>query len=270
MREEKIHLVFGERSKSVLLKSKELAIPEDSIVVLNDDLTIGPIAKLDQPEGILERKQWLKKNIPCLEETSLSDDNIHKDFEAIQYLKSQIERYEKIYLWFGNISGERLYKARLISELVQWSDKLVLMEIPDIKIKSKFGAEYAPVSLAIMSPEEIPLITKYLKEITPKESKVWEDMWSSLISDDGWLRMSEIDGTIKTMDVSALDQALLENCKDEFQKSARIIGTTLVAIDFEIGDHTLNWRLTELAKNKKLEYKGALNCMRQYEVKKRK
>jgi hypothetical protein len=263
------HILFGNFRKEALLNIKNFPIEPESLICLYDDLSIGPIAKLDQTNGIFERAKWIEKSMPCLEETSFSYDRVQKDFEQIQSLKTRIDQYDKIYIWFGKTNRERLYKARLISELGRWYQKLILLDIPDIKIQSKSGHDYEPVSINIMHPDDIHLITKYFRAISIEECKVWKELWQVLENEDGLLRLPQADGTIKTTEVSVIDQALMENCKDDFQNSARVVGYTLVALDFEVGDHTLNWRLIELAKNNVLDHKGELNCLRQYEVKKR-
>ena len=55
-------------------------------------------------------------------------------------------------------------------------------------------------------------------------------------------------------------------CSNEFQKSARIIGGTLVETEFSISDWFLNWRLIKMSEMNKIETIGELKDMRDYEV----
>lgn len=72
---------------------------------------------------------------------------------------------------------------------------------------------------------------------------------------------------VEMQEDSCFDSALLVNCTNEFKKSARVVGESLIDTDFYVSDTILSWRLKELVRQKKLEAKGTLHKMRDYEVK---
>ena len=53
-------------------------------------------------------------------------------------------------------------------------------------------------------------------------------------------------GAILHKPVSYFDPILLSRSNDQFMKAARVIGHSLVDMDFSVGDGYLNWRLKEL------------------------
>lgn len=48
------------------------------------------------------------------------------------------------------------------------------------------------------------------------------------------------------MQTEDLDRWVLSRSNEQFMKAARVIGHSLVDMDFSVGDGYLNWRLKEL------------------------
>ena len=81
------------------------------------------------------------------------------------------------------------------------------------------------------------------------------------------VRMVDVKGVFRDLVADKINRTLISFCKPEYQKSALVIGETLVALEFEVSDATLNWMLKALVRNGQLEAKGKLREMRDYEVK---
>ena len=78
-------------------------------------------------------------------------------------------------------------------------------------------------------------------------------------------------GQIVAKDETYFDSLLMSYCTNEFQAPARIIGQALGHLfrtghDF-IGDGYLSWRLKQLVLMNKIEIRGKLEKMQDYEVK---
>ena len=71
-------------------------------------------------------------------------------------------------------------------------------------------------------------------------------------------------GQMIEKDEDYFNSFLLTYCTHEFQKPARSIGYTLCAIDFNVGDSYLNYRMKQLALMKKVVFRGELKHMRDY------
>lgn len=262
-----IHVVFGDSARLTLLSSQEMAPHLDSVISLNDDLRVGPIVNLSQSNSIIDRQSWLTQNNPCLIEREYFCSNVSMDIQKIQNLRAKLKKDKKIYIWCGRRTLDLLGTARLIFELENHFESLVITDIPEIKIRSKFGHDYIPECLGVMNPEEVHLIEKYFRSLNEQDCKSWVKLWTRLMSENKALRISSTDSLIESVEESYFDTTLLSNCTNQFLNSARVIGKTLFDIQFEASDSTLNWRLVHLAKSKRLNFTDKLNCMREYMVK---
>ena len=267
MNSDSIHVVFGDSARKTLISSQEIAPHLDSVISLNDDLRVGPIVNLPQSNSIVERQSWLTQTNSCLIQREYFCSNISKDIQKIQDLRAELKKEKKIYIWCGRTTLDRVATARLVFELENHFESLVITDIPEIKIRSKFGHDYIPEHLGVMNPEEIHLIQKYFKSMTVQDCKSWINLWTRLMRENKTLRISSTDSIIESVEESYFDNTLLSNCTNQFLNAARVIGITLFDIKFEASDSTLNWRLVRLAENKRLNFTGKLNCIRDYMVK---
>lgn len=80
------------------------------------------------------------------------------------------------------------------------------------------------------------------------------------------LRIMDEDGRLVDVPNAYFDIYLLSNINNEFNRAGRIIGHTLVDINFIVGDLYLNWRLKELSSVGKVMFRGELKEIRDYEV----
>ncbi|WP_215225735.1 DUF3658 domain-containing protein [Echinicola shivajiensis] len=118
-----------------------------------------------------------------------------------------------------------------------------------------------------MNSEEIPLIIKYFKKIDESAKIRWIELWNRLCEEGKNLRTLDNEAKIISTADDFFDQFLLNNCSGKLTKAARIIGLTLLDIDFNASDAVLNWRLIHLVQDKRLLFKGNLEMMRDYSVK---
>ncbi|WP_200978331.1 DUF3658 domain-containing protein [Echinicola sp. 20G] len=270
MASERIHIVFGESAKSILLASNEMSELIDSVVSLNDDLRLGPITNLEKSDSRFRRQDWLTSTLPCQEDAEYLSSNVAGDFEKIQNIREELKNKPEIFIWSGRATLDRLATARLVYELRDFYTHLIITDLPNIKIKSKFGHSYVPDSLVVMHPEDVHLLSKYFRKITKEECEEWTSMWIRLANENGLVRAAQTMGEIESKEVVYFDEILLSKCTENFLKAARVVGETLVDIGFEASDKTLNWRLIHLAKIKELNFEGKLNCLREYKVKRTK
>jgi hypothetical protein len=267
MESKRIHVVFGESAKWTLLSSKEMTGLMELVITLNDDLRVGPIVNLGKSDSGFERQDWLTSTMLCQEDAEYLSSNVTRDFDKIQSIKDELKNKAEIYIWCGRTTSDRLSTARLVFELQDSFNHFIITDVPNIKIKSKFGHSYVPECLRVMNPEEVHLIKKYFKKINEKECENWVSIWTRLINENGLVRVAQTNGVIESKEISYFDGVLLSKCTTDFSMAARVVGESLVDIGFEASDITLNWRLVHLAQSKELEFEGKLNCLREYKVK---
>ena len=258
-----IHIVFG-YSNAVLFKTSEI-VDRNSILFIyfQDDLTIGPICDLDSVEGIEKRKEWFL-NVMEIEECRIpADDDIKK-------IKTLIENYknEKIYLWTGLTTYEILHTARLLYHLSVPCNNIFLIDFSKIPPKKDGNEMYYLNTLSVMNYSEIKKLS--FNQLTEEKLSYFVQQWEKVKSGNSILRILDENKQVLEVEETYYDSLLISCCIDEYRESARVIGDVLGRFINNynyICDEYLNYRLKQLALTKKIEYRGKLGAMRNYEVK---
>ncbi|WP_226391059.1 DUF3658 domain-containing protein [Penaeicola halotolerans] len=271
MLKKEIHIVFGSSKKSNLLRSRDLALSAEQVIDLSDDLMIGPIADLEQKSGVEARKKWLGETTFCHFAIEHVINQVEEDVSKTNAVKKALEKGAKIHIWSGRDTIDRLGTSRLIYEIRDFSEQINILDVPsDFKVRARLGHEFHPRSLVVLNADQIPLLIPYFKKLDQNSCNKLISLWDRMIKEKGFLRVAGSDGEINSQEENYFDDALLFRCPNEFVSSARVVGETLVDINFEIyNDEILNWRLITLAKEQKIDFIGELRCMRDYHVRRK-
>lgn len=62
------------------------------------------------------------------------------------------------------------------------------------------------------------------------------------------------------------DNDILEHTPDEFMRAARVVGTVMGMSDQVVGDTFIDYRLRKLIEAGKIEYRGKLRYMREFDI----
>lgn len=261
-----IHIVFGRCAKGTLVNSRVFLPNEIKLICLEDILNIGPICDLD--DSPQEREEWL---VNVYEINTLEERGVRKivteDIEKIKTLLESINENNKVFLWTGIDPIDIISTARLLSHFPKSHNNVYIVDYSNIAVKNEYGNTVFPRSLVTTSLEQVKVIAKKFKKMSNEEFIKWNKLWREIKKDTSQLRIIDKKGNIKGKEESYFDSLLESYCTKEFQKPARIIGAVLCDIDFNVGDGYLNWRLKQLVGKKKIEARGELNEMRDYEVK---
>lgn len=68
------------------------------------------------------------------------------------------------------------------------------------------------------------------------------------------------------VDESYYDNEILENCTFNFKMAARVIGATMGKSAQVVGDTYIDHRVRKLIENGRIEYRGRLKTMRDFEI----
>ena len=268
MRPYNLHIVFGRAAMVTLIESKEINLNDNKIIGFDDVLNIGPICDVHEYENILKRKEWLQNNLDNKSHSKLSSDIVQGDLDSITSIIEDSNNIDKIFLWTGLIASEIISTARLISHLSKLNKDIFIIDYPNIPVKSIHGSTIFPKSLVTTATFQIKEIAKHFKLVDNHGLSYWMQLWNKQRIENGQLRILDNNGLIAVKEVDYFDSYLLSNCDENFQKAARVIGQTLVDIDFSCGDGFLNWRLKLLAIDGKIETQGEPIEIRDYEVRK--
>ena len=254
-----IHIVFGKAAKGTLIHSKAFDMNTIQLICLEDCLNTGPVCDLNFDEEIEKRIHWLLKIYDVA--TFVSKD--------IEVIKSFINSYknERIYLWMGHCVSDILNTARVLSHLPIPCSNIFTIDFSNISVINRFGTVVYPQSLYMLDPSQVDIVSKRFYPLNDEALSELIHLWKRIKIGNSMMRILDKSGQIIEKDETYFDSLLEFYCTNEFQKSASVIGQVLVAIDFNVGDEYLNWRLKQLSLMNKIETRGKLNEMRDYEVK---
>ncbi len=251
MQKENIHIVFGKIGRRTLIDSKVIDLNKSQIISFDDILNIGPACDINAIEDIQKRIDWLQK---------IFGDNpnppVEQDLNSIEKIVNDADNINELFIWTGNCASEKISTARLIYHLLKL-DKPIFIANFNTPVRSNQTATF-----------QVKDIIEQFDRIDKSRLHDWRNLWEKVKSENARLWILDKKGQIAVKKIDYFDSSLLTNCDDKFQKAARVIGETLVDIDFDVGDSYLNWRLKQLALNGKLETRGRLIEIRDYEVKK--
>lgn len=263
-----LHIVFGRAAMGTLIESKEINLNDNKIIGFYDALYKGPLCDMHEYESILKRKEWLQNNLDNKSYSTLSSDIVQGDLDSITSIIENSDNIDKIFLWTGLIASEIISTARLISHLSKLDKDIFIIDYPNIPVKSTHGNIIFPKALVTTATFQIKEIVKHFKLVDSHGLSYWIQLWNKQRIENGQLRILDNNKLIVVKEVDYFDSYLLSNCDENFQKAARVIGETLVDIDFGCGDDFLNWRLKLLAIVGKIETQGEPIEIRDYEVRK--
>lgn len=259
-----IHIVFGD-SAAGLLKYFLHCIQKDfksQIIRIRDDYSIGPIHEIDTEIGLGKRIKWLKK---MLKEVSAEDYyiDIEKEqidiYESIKNLKSD----SKIVIWYGENIGDQVGVRYLMSLL--GDREIYAVNVSESYIGDYSDNRYKPRALGECAPEDINKIISAMYKLDKEICECLINDWKILRNSKENVRIL-LDNKIISVDESYYDKEILSNCTFNFKKAARVIGMTMGRAQQLVGDTYIYYRVRKLIERGKVEYRGKLGSMRDFEI----
>lgn len=260
-----IHIVFGDSARGVLryfFKSNDSEYIGEVIGIQND-FSLGPIFEINSETGMKNRFEWLK--------------NIYADVEGGEYLShlektffkelssiNSIIKNSKVILWHGENACDQA-GIRYLTYLLR-DKELFEVNVSVLSLCTADGINYQARSLGECSPDRICGLLSEIKIMNLERVQQLCEDFENLRASKANLRIFK-DHKIIDVDESYYDDALLYNCSFAFQKTARVIGAAMGSVDQIISDTYLEYRVKKLIENGKLDYRGELLSMRDYEIK---
>lgn len=174
-------------------------------------------------------------------------------------------RNERIYLWTGLSAAEIITTARLLYNFQVRHNNISVFDFSNFTMKNARGEEVHPEILGATDLSRVNEIHKHFRPLTEDELLKFRELWKRVKVTNSLVWILD-NGQIIDKDETYFDSFLLSRCTNEFQTPARVVGHTLCDTNFNVGDAFLNYRLKQLTLMQKLEYRGAMKEMRDYEV----
>lgn len=259
-----VHVVFGDSAVGTLRYFFQNNKNEYNGEIINfrEDHSIGPIYEIDTEEGLKKRIKWFEKMFKLV----FIDDyfkDIEKEFIETYEMIKNIEKDSKIVIWYGENTIDQV-GLRYLSSLLR-NRELYEVNVSNSYINNYNGDGYKPRAFGECAPEEIDNIILKMKKIEKEKSNSLINDWEMLRKSKENLRILE-DNKIIGVDESYYDEQILSNCTFNFRKAARVIGNTMGKSNQFVSDTYIDYRVRKLIESGKIEYRGKLETMRDFEI----
>jgi len=270
-----IHLAFGESSAGSLRYAiKKLGWDaHHQVIAFHDDFAIGPVWKMHEEQGRLNRREWLRNHI---NEGDAPDDDEDQYLRLMQQI-SQIPEQASITIWGSSNAHEQVgirYAIHLLHDypnevFIQDATKACdrLFNRPEARMDYRHTGEISPDKLLTMLEEGRGT------PISMDARSALEQEWLEIADRPEVLRIYEA-GHIRHVGSDHFDAYLLEKVEHlhdqyghhDFIKAARVVGEALGYCDQYVNASYFEYRLRELVYQGELEILGIPRAMRYYSV----
>ncbi|PSL46075.1 uncharacterized protein DUF3658 [Chitinophaga niastensis] len=274
-----IHVVFGQPSVPVL--GEAIAMDEKmegEILCFEDDLSVGPLFILDTKEGQAGRKQFWQQLAgiqpqPVVEnEAGASVQEAAEepgDADRFRALKAQLKENpeQEVWIWAGQNARDVCGYYWLVSQLYDFAGRIHIIYLNNLPFLNEKGGVFYPTHLHQILPKEFLKAKKLARPISLAEYELDGDEWHRLMNENAGIRLLEGGKKIKGEPTLFYDKELTAQSGKEFVKAWRIVQQVTGKLKYPVMDQFLGWRLKELIREGKLESKGELKTIRDFEVK---
>ena len=238
----RLHVAFSPSFAGSLRVALKEGGREDRVVCTFDDLASGPIASGDADE----RAAWVDSELGVedwSEVISRGDDVVTASRSAageiIAWYSPNVAPIAAGFLWWLSQIGDRPCS-------VIRANSLPLLQSPEV---------------AVLFGQGVPL--------SDEDRTVYRARWEQLQHENAPLRIVEGDDLVSAP-IDHFDAALMANVTSEWQKMAKIVGTTLVdqleTGVYKTSDLLLRARLVALAERGDIDWRGELWWMQECEL----
>lgn len=264
-----LHIVFGQASVANLKAAFELDPQlEGEILCYEDDLAVGPLFILDTPDGRQARREWWNAlhDIPAPQ--LAEGETVPPPEDPVRSLKARLREEEElvIWIWAGQNPTDVCGYYWLVSQLDRFSGRIHLIYLNNLPFLNEKNGVFYPTHLHQILPKEYLKAKKLAREVSLAEFELDGDEWRRLMNENAGVRLLEGGKKIRGEAATHYDKDLLAATGKEFAKANKTTSAVIGKMKYPVMDHFLNWRLKELVKEGKLEARGELKSLKDYEI----
>lgn len=265
-----LHIVFGQSSEANLKAAFDLdPALAGEILCFEDDLAVGPLFILDTPEGRTARKEWWNNMLEIPAVVSAEGEEPAPPEDPVRSLKGRLREEEEleVWIWAGQNACDVSGYFWLISQLDRFSGRIHLVYLNNLPFLNEKNGVFYPTHLSQILPKEFIKAKKLAREVSLAEFELDGDEWHRLMNENAGIRLLEGGKKLRGEPAGFFDKDLLQATTKDFQKAYKVVVQVTGKFKYPVMDQFLSWRLKELIKEGKIESKGELKTMRDFEIK---
>lgn len=250
------HILFESRATAALTTAMDLEQSlEGEIVLLTDDLSLGPVASLDTPEGRRSRAAWLAVATGAdLSAVPVSET----DAAALQQVIDRMgeEEFDQIWIWVAPNARDLTGYFSLMPRLKIFSGRVFVVSLNNLPFINEKGAVFYPSSLADIPAREFVKARKLTRAVSAAEFETDPDEWTAMAAGNRHVRIWEGHRKLKQEDEDYYDERIKKSITGDWQKTGRILHHLLSKSERMPVEAFIHWRLMEMQRAGVLEKQG--------------
>lgn len=249
-----VHIVCSESAAGSL---RATLAPPKYVIGFPEDLSIGPLWKLDEKRGQAFRDEWLRENINDGMDDFVNRNKLMNTIREIQDIPSNLQ----IYIWCGYNAEEQCGIRFLLYLLRNKTNEVVLINTGEQRaINHQWNMEMYDI-----------------KRMSAKERLIFQQQWESLAQTKDvcrqWLHrqiQAVQENYYDNLIMSTIEQLHKEQGGTDFIQTGEFISELLTRMDAPPNIFFLEYRIRYLVYSGVFELKGIPKSMHHYSVKLRK
>jgi hypothetical protein len=264
-----IHIVFNTADVEVL--KKVFLLDESiigSIIEIKDDYAVGPISNIFKEEGKNSRKNWWRMVLEGGDLDGFVDNGIVDDAKQIEIIHQQLQEdpNQVVWIWAAQNKHDVSGYFWLMSQLAVYQSRIFILYLNNLPFFNEKGSIFYPNWLHVIPPKEFTKAKKLARPITLSEFETDPDEWKRLMDEDKMVRLLEGGKKLTQYDEDFYDKDLFKFISKDWLKANKVIQQFLQKNTHTTGDAYLLWRIKSLINAEKIEAKGLLKGMKDFEV----
>jgi hypothetical protein len=264
-----IHIVFNTADVEVL--KKVFLLDESiigSIIEIKDDYAVGPISNIFKEEGKNSRKNWWRMVLESGDLDGFVVNGIVDDAKQIEIIHQQLQEdpNQVVWIWAAQNKHDVSGYFWLMSQLAVYQSRIFILYLNNLPFFNEKGSIFYPNWLHVIPPKEFIKAKKLARPITLSEFETDPDEWKRLMDEDKMVRLLEGGKKLTQYDEDFYDKDLFKFISKDWQKANKVIQQFLQKNTHTTGDAYLLWRIKSLINAEKIEAKGLLKGMKDFEV----
>ncbi|MHB1922702.1 MAG: DUF3658 domain-containing protein [Chitinophagaceae bacterium] len=265
--EKVIHIVSSESGASRLKAAFKLdPTLADEVMVLDDDLSTGPLFPHYEENGWLQRRDWIRDNLFRGKE---DEENFSLDGNPRKSLHNQLEIDPDLQLWIW-VAPNPMDLCNYYSLLYEgraYIGRIQIIFLHNLPFLNERGGIFYPTQLGEIPPREFPKAKRLAREIGSTEWEMDMEEWERLVLENTGLRIMADGKKLMSQKVDFYDPRILSGCLPSFQKINKVIQSLQTKEKLVVSSHFLNWRIREMITLNQLEYRGDAKGGKELEIK---
>jgi hypothetical protein len=241
---------------------------QGEIVEIKDDYAVGPLQNIFTEEGIQNRQQWWQNILRGGHYHAIAEDGQVDDNKVVAELKSKLDEnpHETAWIWAAQNKHDVSGYYWLMSQLKNYQGRISILYLNNLPFINEKGQIFYPTSLFQIQPREFVKAKKLARPITLSEFEVDPDEWAKLCTEDKGVRLLEGGKKLVQRGYDYYDAEFTKFIGKDWIKVNKLFQQYYGKVKDSTGDAYLIWRLNQMIQEGKVEMRGDLKNIKEYEV----